>query len=297
MHAALPDDTRLGPVTLAVRNVERALAFYRDLAGLTEHRTTGDGAASASAMRNEDGRIVTLGAGGAHVVRLKEEPAARPSPERSSGLYHTAIRYPDRATLAWAIRRILDARYPLTGASDHGVSEAFYLDDPDGHGVELYADRPRERWRWAGNMVEMVSKPLDFDSLLAEAEVRFDGAPEGTVVGHVHLRVSSIEEAERFYCDVVGFAVTARLANTATFMAAGGYHHHIGANIWQSRGAPAAGRGYVGLRELTIIVPASGGVAAFIERAEGAGVAVARESDGSAVASDPWEHRVRVVAR
>jgi catechol 2,3-dioxygenase len=258
MALVLPDDTRLGPVTLAVADLERSLGFYRDLAGLTE-------------LAREGGRV-TLGAGSAPVLHLHEERGATPPPNRASGLFHTAILYPDRPALARVVRHIMGKQYPFTGASDHLVSEAFYLDDPDGLGVELYRDRARDKWRWKGDTVDMATLPLNIADLLATADREFDGAPAGTRVGHVHLKVSDIAEAEAFYRDVLGFGVTTHFGDSATFLAAGGYHHHIGANTWQSRGMGAAPPGHAGLREIVIEVPN----------------AAAQEF------ADPWGHRVVV---
>lgn len=250
--------TRLGAVTLAVADLGRAAGVYSRLVGLAEVA--------------RDGRRLTLGAGGKAVVQLHEEPGARPAPARASGLYHTAILFPDRAALARVVRHIAASGYAFTGASDHLVSEAFYLDDPDGNGVELYRDRPRAEWRWDGDRVEMASLPLDIEGLLAEADGPFDGAPDETRIGHVHLKVSDIADAEAFYTGEVGFAVMARFGSGATFLAADGYHHHLGANVWQSRGAAPAPAGSAGLREFTIEVP--GG--------------------DDRMLTDPWGHRVAI---
>lgn len=254
----LPDGTRLGPVSLTVADAERSMKFYRDLAGLHE--------------LSRDGSRVTLGAGSTPVLHLYEEPGAKPMPDRASGLYHTAILYPDRAALARTVKYIATSGYPFTGASDHLVSEAFYLTDPDGLGVELYRDRPRNEWRWHGDQIEMATHPIHFEDFIAAADRAFDGAPEGTRVGHVHLKVSAIADAETFYRDAIGFDVTAHFGDSATFMSGGRYHHHLGANIWHSRGLPAAGAGFAGLREFVIEVP--GGKARTL--------------------TDPWGHGVRM---
>lgn len=277
MPAHLGDAARIGPVTLAVVNAERAMGFYRDLAGLRE--------LSRGSSR------VTLGAGREPVLTLVEEAGVKPAPVRASGLFHTAFLYPDRAALARVVKHISSTGYPFTGASDHLVSEAFYLDDPDGNGVELYRDRPRAEWKWNGDVIEMATLPLDTADLFSAADRDFDGAAEGTRVGHVHLKVNGIAEAEAFYRDVIGFAVTARFGDSATFLAAGGYHHHLGANIWQSRGAPAAGPGFAGLRQIVLQVPAAADVDGIVKRAKTAGVRARRES-GEVVLQDPWGHRI-----
>lgn len=281
LAATLPDTARLGPVTLSVADAERSMTFYRDLVGLRE--------------LSRAGSLVTLGAGGQPVVRLAETPGARPAPTRSSGLFHTAILFPNRAALARVVRHIAENDYAFSGASDHLVSEALYLDDPDGHGVELYRDRPSAEWPRLGGAIEMATLPLDVPDLLRDATRDFDGAPEGTRVGHVHLKVSDLAQAEAFYTNVVGFGVTARYGDSATFLAAGGYHHHLGTNIWQSRGAPPAPEGHVRLREIVVEVPGIADVDAFAQRTARAGMTVAREERRVTLA-DPWNHSVVVTA-
>lgn len=252
----LPAGTRIAEATLAVADLDRSLRFYRDLVGLSEVR--------------RDGVSVDLGWERTTVLRLTEEAGALPPPPRATGLYHTAILYPDRAALARVIRHIASAAYPFTGASDHLVSEAFYLDDPDGLGVELYRDRPRNEWPRKDGAIEMASLPLDIDHVLADADRPFDGAPPGTRVGHIHLKVSDIAAAEAFYRNEVGFDVVTRYGSAATFLAADGYHHHIGANTWHSLASKPAPPGHAGLRGFVVDTPGS----------------VGRDL------VDPWGHRV-----
>jgi catechol 2,3-dioxygenase len=242
-HHVLPPGTHIASATLGVADLDRSLRFYRDLAGLRE--------------MSRDGPRVSLGTEGAPILHLLEERDAAPPPPRATGLYHTAILYPDRAALARVIRHIAAKGHPFTGASDHLVSEAFYLDDPDGLGVELYRDRPRSEWKWNGDTIQMASLPLDVDDVLAAADRAFDGAPRGTRIGHLHLKVSDIAQAEAFYGDVAGFSVMTRFGSSATFLAADGYHHHIGANTWQSLAAGPAPAGHAGLRSFVINTPRS----------------------------------------
>lgn len=258
MVTRLPAGTRLGPVTLGVGDINRSAAFYRDLVGLAEIERTATS--------------LTLGAGSTRVLHLTEERGAQPPPHRASGLFHTAILFPDRAALARVVKHIATNGYAFTGASDHLVSEAFYLDDPDGLGVELYRDRPRAEWPMKDGALEMATLPLDVANVLADADRSFDGAPDGTRVGHVHLKVSDVAQAEAFYRDVVGFDVMVRYGDTASFLAADGYHHHLAANVWQSRGAPPAPPGHAGLREVVIEIP-------------GAAESALR---------DPWGHPIRM---
>jgi catechol 2,3-dioxygenase len=234
--------TRMGVVELTVADLERSLEYWQRQIGL-------------GIRAREDGRA-ELGADET-VLALIEEPGARPA-DGFTGLYHVALLVPDRPSLArWLAHAVRD-HVQLTGLSDHDVSEAIYLRDPDHHGIEIYADRPSERWR--GRVAQrLTSIPLDVDDLLGEldepAAEPFDGLPAGTRVGHVHLRVADVDKTVRFYRDVLGFDLMAQLGDTAAFLAAGGYHHHLGANTWESRGAPQAPPGSATLRHATIVVP------------------------------------------
>jgi catechol 2,3-dioxygenase len=245
VHGAIADDTTVGAVHLTVAELERSIDYYRQTIGL-EVLQRPDGGAS-------------LGAGATELLVLDELPGARPA-DGYSGLFHFALLVPTRADLArWLAHAIRD-RVPLTGLSDHVVSEAIYLRDPDHHGIEIYADRPRELWE--GDVANrMTTIPLDTDDLLGDLDdprsEPFDGLASGTVMGHVHLRVASIPETVAFYRDVVGFEVTAMLGNQAAFLSAGGYHHHLGGNTWESAGAPAAPPGTAALRLWTIVLPSS----------------------------------------
>ena len=234
--------TRMGVVELTVADLERSLEYWQRQIGL-------------GIRAREDGRA-ELGADET-VLALVEQPGARPA-DGFTGLYHVALLVPDRPSLArWLAHAVRD-HVQLTGLSDHDVSEAIYLRDPDHHGIEIYADRPSERWR--GRVAQrLTSIPLDVDDLLGElddpAAEPFDGLPAGTRVGHVHLRVADVDKTVRFYRDVLGFDLMAQLGDTAAFLAAGGYHHHLGANTWESRGAPQAPPGSATLRHATILVP------------------------------------------
>jgi catechol 2,3-dioxygenase len=240
---AIPAATTMGPVHLTVADLERSLAYYRRSLGL-EALELGRSRAS-------------LGTGGAELLVLVEKPGARPAP-RHTGLFHFALLVPTRADLARWLAHAARERVPLAGMSDHYVSEAVYLSDLDGHGIEVYADRPREVWE-GQVMVRMTTEPLDVNGLLAElddpATAPFDGLAAGTVVGHVHLQVASVEDAVVFYRDVLGFEVMAEFVPSAAFFGAGGYHHHVGANTWRSRGATPPPPGSAALRHATIVLP------------------------------------------
>jgi catechol 2,3-dioxygenase len=221
----------VGRVRLRVADLERALGFYRDVLGLAVTRVDGTTAALAA------GHDATIAAGRELIV-LVEHPgiARRPRRPVSTGLYHFALLVPNRAELGRALLGLEAARYPMRGTSDHAVSESIYLDDPDGNGLEIYADRPRAAWRWADGEVYMTVEPIDLDGVIAAAReraasARWAGLPSGTVVGHVHFTVSNLERSVAFYRDVLGFGVTARLPGLVG-VAAGGYHHHVNLNAW-----------------------------------------------------------------
>jgi catechol 2,3-dioxygenase len=239
--ASLPAETRMGPVELTVSDLERSLDYYRSAIGL-------------AVFDEADGRA-SLGADGAELLVLHEVPGAQPAP-RNTGLFHFALLVPERRALAQLLAHAIREQVPLSGASDHFVSEAIYLRDPDQHGIEIYADRPREVWE--GQVGRMTTKPLDFENLLAELGdpegAPFDGLSGGTTMGHVHLQVAELEETLRFYRDVLGFDLMVTVPSAA-FLAAGGYHHHIGANTWQSEGASPPPEGAAVLRRATIVLP------------------------------------------
>lgn len=236
-------ETTVGPVRISVADRGRSLAFYRRAIGLD--------------VLSEDGAEVSLGVGERELLTVVEEPGARPVP-RSTGLFHFALLLPERSDLARWLAHAARDRLTLTGLSDHFVSEAIYLDDPDGHGIEIYWDRPREVWE--GQVASrMTTLPLDADDLLSELgdplSEPFEALPAGTVMGHVHLKVRAIGETVAFYRDVLGLALMAQLGSRAAFLAAGGYHHHLGANTWLSAGAGPPPAGSAALLEATIVLP------------------------------------------
>jgi catechol 2,3-dioxygenase len=276
---SLHPDTRMGIIALAVADLERSIQFYRDVLGF-------------SMIEHEDGGAL-LGAGATPLLSLVERRGAVPAPVNATGLYHFAILYPGRAELAVALRRLLEAGYPLDGASDHLVSEALYLSDPDGNGIELYRDRPRDTWQWRGDSVQMTVDPLDLRGLLSEAgqtEGTPVGLPEGTTIGHVHLKVADLRQAGRFYHGVIGFDPVATLPS-ALFVSAGGYHHHLGLNTWHSRGTPPPPPESAGLRYFTIILPDSTELDRVRERARDAGFEL-EEGAEHVTLHDPFRNKV-----
>ncbi len=277
--ALLPTATRLGPVHVTVTDLGRSVPFYENIVGLTEQWT---------GRTDTDEPAVALGTeGGEPVLVLVENPGANP-PRRTSGLYHVALRYP-REELAHLIRRVSEAKTPIQGLSDHGTHEALYLPDPDGNGLELEADRPRADW--PTSMIEEFAhggpKPLDVDALVSiTAGQATRERSAGVDMGHLHLHVGSIRDAEAFYRDVVGFSLVAAMP-TAIFMSAGGYHHHLGANTWNGPGAPPAPMGSVGLRRWSVVVPGDDDLSALVERiTRDEGVSHVRDEDGAVVLRD-----------
>jgi catechol 2,3-dioxygenase len=272
VDAAIAPDTSLGAVHLTVADLGRSVAYYEDTVGLTLLERSDDEA--------------RLGAGADPLLVLVEESGARPS-DGYTGLYHFALLVPERVDLALWLAHAARDRVALTGLSDHFVSEALYLRDPDGHGIEIYWDRPREHWE--GIVAErMTTLPLDVDDLARELDgtTEFTGMAPGTVMGHVHLKVADIAETVAFYEGVLGFGLMAQLGPQAAFLAAGGYHHHIGANVWESRGAGPPPAGSAALRHATMVLPGEADREQLLERLGRAGLA-AEETSAGPLVRDP----------
>ena len=233
----------------------------------------------------------------APVVELVGEPDAPPRPRGTSGLFHLAILVPSRADLARALQRVAEAGWHLTGASDHLVSEALYLSDPEDNGIEIYRDRPREEWPVRDGVLQMATLPLDLDGVLSELRREDASAamPEGTRIGHVHLNVGDLAAAEAFYSGALGFDVTVRGYPGALFVSAGGYHHHLGLNTWAGEGAPPPPEGSRGLREFEIELPSGEALAAEEDRLSEAGFEPTRE-EGGVRTTDPSGNRVVLTA-
>jgi catechol 2,3-dioxygenase len=246
-------DAHMGLVELSVSDLDRSIAYWQDAIGLR--------------LLSRENGTAELGAD-TPLVRFVEEPGARPA-QGFTGLFHVALLVPDRPSLGRFLAHAGRERIPLTGLSDHVVSEAIYLRDPDHHGIEVYADRPREQWEGQVSQ-RMTTIPLDTDSLLAEADgAAFDGLPDGTTVGHVHLCVRDVDETIGFYRDKLGMGLTAHLGDQAAFLSAGGYHHHLGGNTWETRGASPAPEGTARLLRFTIVLPDDDEVQRVAERIGG----------------------------
>jgi catechol 2,3-dioxygenase len=282
MAPTLPADLRLGPVHLRVRDLDRSVPFYEESIGLRLHG-------------RENGRAA-LGAGADDLLLLHGGAGARPA-GRHAGLYHFALLHPSRQELARAAQRLIATRTPIAGASDHGISEAIYLPDPDGNGIELAADRPRERWGDLRDPTAMGGpEPLAMDGLLGlvDGEEPQPQADPRLVVGHLHLHVGDLERALAFYRDVIGFEVMTLLPSAA-FISAGGYHHHLGLNTWRGEGVPAAPSDAVGLIRWTALLGDESQLAAVRKRIEAAGIRH-EDHEGGLLVRDPWDTALLLAA-
>jgi catechol 2,3-dioxygenase len=274
---------KLGTVHLTVSDLERSASWYEDALGLRVH---------------ERGTEVSLGDGSETALVLHEDPAAK-RPGRHAGLYHYALLYPDRRELSFTLRRLAAAKAPLQGMSDHGTHEAIYLADPDGIGIELAADRPRELWPDLDELIESgrASLPLDVENLL-DVTAHDDATAsvaEGLRVGHLHFHVGDVQQALVFYSDILGFDRKMNFGS-AGFVSANGYHHHLGLNEWQGKGVGPAPLHTAGLKEWTIVVPDVDSVEATRRRFTSASIPVEERDNGFAVV-DPWGMRVVIVVR
>ncbi|KQZ78341.1 bleomycin resistance protein [Mesorhizobium sp. Root157] len=250
-------------VGLRARDAEGLAAYYRAIVGLEELA--------------RDGETITLGAAGRPLLAIESDKAAKPDDPRSAGLFHTAFLLPSRADLGRWINHAIAEKIKVEGASDHLVSEALYLTDPEGNGIEIYVDRPREDWAWKGSQVAMATERMDVPGVVGSVpagDAGWQGAPQNTVIGHVHLRVGDPREAEAWWNREFGFDTVAKYGAQAVFLSSGGYHHHIGANTWQSAGAGHRDNGRTGL--------------AWVEMR-------ATDADGEVSREDPWGTVIRTV--
>jgi catechol 2,3-dioxygenase len=267
-----------GAPTLVVRDLGRVAGYYEERIGLSRI--------------DADSDTVRLGAGGVVLLVLHKRQSAEQEPPGLAGLYHTAFLVPSRTELGAWLRRAIESQLPFDGAADHLVSESLYLSDPEGNGIEVYADRPRSGWKWNDKIVEMRNSELDVKGILADGAKLAAGPrlPDGTRVGHVHLRVGGIPEAEQFYGQLLGFDVTRRREG-ATFYSTGRYHHHLATNIWESKGSPRRSGTTTGLAVLSLI--ATDG-AVFDAAAERMLAARGQRNGNTVSATDPWGNLVEL---
>lgn len=283
--ALLPQELEIGLVQIRVSNLERSLTFYQNVVGLK--------------ILRQHGREVEMTADGVHVLLVLREIEEAQVLRRNSaaGLYHFAILLPDRPSLGLALRNLIDSGIHI-GQGDHLVSEALYIQDPDNNGIEIYRDRPRDTWQHDahGNVV-MTTDPVDVDGLLAASDgLEWTGLPAGTVIGHVHFHVGDLAEARKFYVDALGFVPTTQYGDSALFISAGGYHHHMGLNIWAGQGAPAAPANAPGIDYFTLLLPSSQDVTEAAERVKRAGYRV-EVTDGVTTVTDPWNIGIHLLVK
>jgi catechol 2,3-dioxygenase len=284
-HTIHPD-TEIGRVHLKVSNLERSIQFYREVVGF-------------EVLRQERHRAELTAAGESHPLLVLEEipNAVIPARRGTTGLYHFAILVPTRADLGLSLRNLAEFGIHI-GQGDHLVSEALYISDPDNNGIEIYADRPRETWTYnEQGQVQMATDPIEWQSLLDEAgDQVWSGLQKGTKIGHIHLHIDDLHTAKRFYCELLGFEVMAQMADSALFVAAGGYHHHIGLNTWAGVGARPAPEDAVGLRYYTIIIPNMSELKAILTRLEDAGI-YAVQQDAGWLVKDFAQNHILLVER
>ena len=279
MASVIDPRARIGAVHLTISSLDDSIRFYQAHLGFVVHR------------REE--RTAWLGAGGADLLVLSACERA-PRARGTTGLYHFAVLVPTRADLARAFMRLVETDTLMQGAADHGVSEALYLADVDGNGIEIYRDRPRGEWPFANGQLRMGADPIDFDDLASAASPSGAGLARETVIGHVHLHVSRLDEAQRFYVDVLGFELMQRYGPSALFVSAGGYHHHIGLNTWAGVGAPPAPPGAIGLRHFDVMLSDESARSAVEERLRAADVPIERTDEGLLV-RDPAKNFVLLI--
>jgi catechol 2,3-dioxygenase len=268
---------RIGAVGLTVRDLDRVAQYYRDVIGLQVLR--------------DEGSNVTLGAGATPLLVLREDKAATVRSPRDAGLFHTAFLLPDRADLSAWLRHIAQIQAPIQGASDHLVSEAVYLADPEGNGIEVYRDRMPAEWPVRDGEFQMATEPLDLQALLRSDPARaWSGFPAGGTVGHVHLQVGALGPAEDFYRGLLGLGVTCRYPG-AVFFGSGGYHHQLAGNIWNSRGAPVRAQPSTGLADVELVV------APEVVRSARQTIPHLADEAGRLAVQDPWGTRVTLVER
>lgn len=269
----------VGEVSINVKSLDYSLTFYQNIIGLQILERS-----NRSAVLTTDGKTPLL--------TLEQPEDVIPKVERTSGLYHFAILLPTRADLSVFLHHLLKTGYPL-GAADHYVSEALYLNDPDGNGIEVYRDRPSSEWTWNNGLVSMATEQLDGNRILAESNAEWTGLPAETIMGHIHLHVGDLKKAEEFYTKGLGFEIVSYYPQ-AVFLSTGGYHHHIAINTWQGDGALTPPSNSVGLNWYTLVFPDEAAREEVVMRVRELGASV-REGDGFLETSDPSGNRIRMV--
>ncbi|SER64641.1 VOC family protein [Psychrobacillus sp. OK032] len=268
-------------VELKVMNLEESLTFYQEVVGF-------------KVLEKQDNKALLTADGKTALLSIEQRPDFEPKQQKTTGLYHFALLLPTRADLGAVLKHFVETNIRV-GAGDHLVSEALYLNDPDGNGIEIYSDRPDTEWKWNGEYVAMDTLQIDAQSILAEgANTKWTGLPEGTVMGHIHLHVADIAAAEKFY-NALGFEVVTPYPG-ALFMATGKYHHHIGMNTWAGEGAPAAAENVVGLEAYTLVYPSNEVLNTAIENLKSVDAPVTEEN-GMYITKDPSQNKIKLIVK
>jgi len=268
-------------VSLTVENLDRSLDFYQNVIGM-------------QILEQSSTKAVLTVNGKTPLITINQPENIHPKQQRTTGLYHFALLLPTRADLGRVINHLLKLQYPIQGGSDHLVSEALYLADPDGNGIEIYVDRPASTWKWKNGEVVMATEPLDIKSLLEVSEGEWESLPSETIMGHIHLHVAELEKVSEFYCQGLGFEVVCAYGTQALFISTGGYHHHIGLNTWNGIGAPQPLENSVGLINYSLQFPSEEERDRAIERIEKLGYDVARK-EGIHLTKDPSGNQIQLL--
>ncbi|TQR20269.1 VOC family protein [Psychrobacillus vulpis] len=268
-------------VELKVMDLERSLSFYENIIGF-------------KVLKKMDNKVLLTADGETALVSLEQRANLEPKQQRTTGLYHFALLLPSREDLGAILKHFIELRMPL-GSADHLVSEALYLNDPDGNGIEIYRDRPDTEWTWKNDHVDMATLAIDAQGVLAEgASKKWVGLPEDTVMGHIHLHVANLDSTEKFY-RALGFEVVTPYPG-ALFMATGKYHHHIGLNTWNGEGAPAAPENIVGMEAYTLVYPSNEELHAALESLKGIEAPLIEEN-GVYITKDPSQNKIKLIVK
>ncbi|MDR4888284.1 VOC family protein [Fredinandcohnia sp. QZ13] len=276
-----PPYTFVGLVELKVTDLQRSLTFYQNIIGF-------------KVLEQSDKKVLLTADGKTPLLSIEQPENITPKEPRRTGLYHFALLLPTREDLGKILYHLVQNNIRI-GASDHAVSEALYLDDPDGNGIEIYRDRPDTEWEWMNGEVKMVTEPLDGQGVLATANgEKWTGLPEGTVMGHIHMHVSELAKTEEYYTKGLGFDVVCRYGGMALFISTGGYHHHIGLNTWNGVGASAPSDNSAGIKLFTLVLPNENDLQTTVDNLKQIGAYV-QEEDGVVVTKDPSDNKIKLV--
>lgn len=282
MNYHIKPNTFVELVELKVTDLEKSLSYYTEVIGF-------------KVLEKMDNKVLLTTDGKTPLLSIEQPTNVVPTQQKTAGLYHFALLLPSRADLGAVLKHFVEINIRI-GAGDHLVSEALYLNDPDGNGIEIYSDRPNTEWTWNNEYVAMDTLQIDAQSILAEgANTKWTGLPEGTVMGHIHLHVGDLKEAEKFY-NALGFEVVTPNYPGALFMSTGKYHHHIGLNTWAGVGAPPTPENAVGLKAYTLVYPSPEALNAAVENIKAIGASVAEEN-GVLTTKDPSENKIKFIVR